>query len=216
MRLRRGAKTTPAKTIDAPDSGSPGRTRRRRPLARWQKLLLAASAAIAVLGLALMVAGWITGGEPPPPQPVARNGDVPVDPSNPPPAGFLPSQPGQPATYPDRPAAAQTDTGGHSLNAWSPAVFRAGFGFFVGFAIAYAMRAFVKVSLVVVGLMLLALFGLQYAGIIDVNWTAMEQHYDTIAAWLGEQTESFMRFVTGYIPSSAAALGGLVVGFRRG
>jgi uncharacterized membrane protein (Fun14 family) len=212
MRLRRGAKATPAKTIDAPDGGSPARARRGRPLARWQKLLLAASAAIAVLGLGLMVAGWITGDEPP--QPVARDGALPADPSAPPPAGFLPSQ--QPTTHTDRPAAAQTATGDDALDAWSPAVFRAGFGFFVGFAIAYAMRAFVKVSLVVAGLMLLALFGLQYAGIIDVNWTAMEQHYDAIAAWLGQQTESFMRFVTGYIPSSAAALGGLIVGFRRG
>lgn len=200
----------------SPDKPRRGRApKERRPLARWQKLLLCASAAIAVLGLALMVAAWITGPEPAPAPPITQEGGSPEG-TVPPPAGFLPSDGHAPGTT-DRPAAAQTSTdGATALDTWSPAIFRAGFGFFTGFSIAYAMRAFVKISITIIGLALLALFGLQYAGIIDVNWSALEQHYDATAAWLGDQTESFMRFLTGYIPSTAAAIAGLTIGFRRG
>ncbi len=212
------SKTNGASGADSGKRDQPRGPKHRRPLARWQKLLLAASAAIAVLGLALMLAGWMTGGDSSPAaQPAAPESTTTHDPALPPPAGFLPGDPQFPAAdpTPDRPAAAQTSTDSHALETWSPAIFRAGFGFFTGFSIAYAMRAFVKISLTVIGLMLLALFGLQYANIIDVNWTAMEQHYDTTAAWLSSQTASFMRFVTGYIPSTAAALAGLTIGFRR-
>ena len=55
----------------------------------------------------------------------------------------------------------------------------------------------------------------QYAGIIEVNWTAMQGHYDTFTAWLSGQLESFRSFITGYLPSSATAALGLVTGFKR-
>jgi uncharacterized membrane protein (Fun14 family) len=95
-------------------------------------------------------------------------------------------------------------------------IFRLGFSFFVGFAIAYALRTFLKVSIVTIGILLLGLFGLQYAGVITVDWAAMEQHYDTVVAWLRTETETFRTFVTGYLPSSAMGVLGMVVGFRRG
>ena len=63
--------------------------------------------------------------------------------------------------------------------------------------------------------LLLALFGLQYAGVIDVDWSRMSEHWDAIAAWLGEQTASFRDFITGYLPSAASALAGMALGFKR-
>ena len=90
-----------------------------------------------------------------------------------------------------------------------------GFSFFVGFSIAYALKTFVKISIIAIGMMLLALFGLQYAGVITVDWSAMEGHYDSIVAWLGTQTDTFRTFVTGYLPSSAMAGLGLVAGFKK-
>jgi len=102
-----------------------------------------------------------------------------------------------------------------ALDEWSPTIFRLGFSFFVGFAIAYALRSFMKISLITIGVVLLGLFGLQYAGIVDVNWQAMEAHYDTAAEWLGNQTQSFTAFVQGYLPSAGMAGFGFVTGFRR-
>lgn len=98
---------------------------------------------------------------------------------------------------------------------WSPAIFRMGFGFFVGFSIAYALKAFAKVTVVSAGIFFLLLFGLQYAGLVEVKWTAMADRYDTIQEWLKAQLGGFQAFVTGYVPSAGAALAGLALGFMR-
>lgn len=98
---------------------------------------------------------------------------------------------------------------------WSPAIFRMGFSFFVGFAMAYALKAFAKVTVVSAGIFFLLLFGLQYAGLVEVRWTAMADRYDTIQAWLGAQLGGFQAFVTGYLPSAGAGIAGLGLGFMR-
>ncbi len=100
------------------------------------------------------------------------------------------------------------------LAVWSPAVFRVGFGFFAGFCVGYATKIFLRIVVVSTGIVLLVLLGLQYGGLIDVNWTVMGSHYDAFTEWLGRQTTTFQMFVTGHIPSSAMAILGLVVGFK--
>jgi len=97
----------------------------------------------------------------------------------------------------------------------SPTLFRFGFSFFVGFAIAFALRSFMKVSLVVMGLWFLMLFGLEYAGLIEVNWGAVSQHYDSFAGWLRSEASSMHTFITGRLPAAGAAAAGLVAGFTR-
>ncbi len=98
---------------------------------------------------------------------------------------------------------------------WSPAIFRMGFSFFVGFAMAFALRSFAKVTLFSAGIFFLLLFGLQYAGLVEVKWTAMADRYDSIQAWLKAQLGGFQAFVTGYLPSAGAGLAGLGLGFIR-
>jgi len=111
---------------------------------------------------------------------------------------------------------AADESGEDWMNEWSPTIFRLGFSFFVGFAIAYAVRTFIKLSIVAVGFMLLLLFGLQYAGIIEVHWGRISEHYDTFGAWFSGQFQSFSSFIAGELPSAASVTAGLVLGFRRG
>ncbi|NRA57476.1 MAG: hypothetical protein HRU13_05090 [Phycisphaerales bacterium] len=98
---------------------------------------------------------------------------------------------------------------------WSPAIFRMGFGFFVGFSMAYALKAFAKITIVSAGIFFLLLFGLQYAGLVEVKWAAMADQYDTLQEWLKAQLGGFQAFVTGYLPSAGSALAGLALGFMR-
>lgn len=107
------------------------------------------------------------------------------------------------------------DADGNSLPDYSPAIFRLGFSFFAAFAMAYALRAFFRLAIIFIGMAFLMLFGLQYAGLIEVKWGVMAREYDGIAAWLQGQTQTFFAFVTGYLPSAAAATAGFVAGFRR-
>lgn len=101
------------------------------------------------------------------------------------------------------------------LELYSPTIFRLGFGFFLGFAVAFALRAAFKVVLLVVGGVFLLLIGLQMAGLISVNWDAMENIYTHTTAWLGTQTESFTAFLRGYIPSGGSAVAGFGVGMLK-
>ncbi len=111
--------------------------------------------------------------------------------------------------------AGEAGSGGAAASPWSPAVFALGFSFFVAFAVAYAIRTFVKMALIAAGFMALFLFGLQYSGMIEVKWAAMEKKYDQGSSWISEQTKSFTAFITGALPSAGAAAAGLVAGFRK-
>jgi uncharacterized membrane protein (Fun14 family) len=99
--------------------------------------------------------------------------------------------------------------------AWSPTIFALGFSFFVGFAMAYALRMFLRLALVGVGFFFLLMFGLQYAGLIEVKWSAMEAKYDSLTANLDEKAHSATDYMTAYLPSAASASAGLVAGFWR-
>lgn len=98
---------------------------------------------------------------------------------------------------------------------WPQSVFRVGFSFFVGFVVAFALRMFLKIALLAAGFMLLCLFGLQHAGLIEIKWKAMEEKYNTGAAWMREQTSSTSSFLAGYLPASGAGALGIAAGLRR-
>jgi uncharacterized membrane protein (Fun14 family) len=102
-----------------------------------------------------------------------------------------------------------------SADDWSVVLFPLGFSFVVGFAMGFAARQFLRITMVTAGIALLGLFGLQYAGLIEVNWSSIEGHYDAAFAWIATQTEGFREFVTGQIPSATSAAAGLWVGFRK-
>ncbi|MHC5024720.1 MAG: FUN14 domain-containing protein [Planctomycetota bacterium] len=171
-----------------------------RRMAPWKKALLVGSIACMGIGIVLQLVVALSG--PPDSGQVAGSSVDPLVTS-----GFA-------TEGPDGTEPVTTDEEG--LGAWSPAIFRFGFSFFVGFCISYALRTFLRMTIIVIGVILLVLFGLQYAGVIDVNWEAMGGHYDSIVAWLGEQTSGFGEFIRGYLPSAAMGTFGAVVGFRRG
>jgi uncharacterized membrane protein (Fun14 family) len=108
-----------------------------------------------------------------------------------------------------------TEAGG--VTSYSPFFVKGGLSFFAGFAIGFALRAFFKISLLVIGLILLAIFGLSYAGVdvIHIDWTKLDAYFDQFAAAVKEQASGFKTFVTGSLPSAALATLGLLTGFKR-
>ena len=177
----------------------------KKALARWQVAVAVVSIIVAAVGGGLMVYQAVSADETP-----AATEPTTLPGTNAP-SGFAPTE-----NEPDAPATsdAQSDTD-RLIDSASGAVFRLGFGFFAGFAIGYAVRAFVKVSLIVIGVGLLALFGLQYAGLITVDWERVSGGFETFGSWATAQTKDFANFITGYLPSAGAGLAGAFVGFRR-
>jgi uncharacterized membrane protein (Fun14 family) len=91
---------------------------------------------------------------------------------------------------------------------------RLGFSFMVGLAVGYALKIAFKVALVAVGLILLGVFGLQYAGLVHVDWSGLELRYDTWADWLAVNGSAFMSFIGDNLSSAASFLAGLALGLK--
>ncbi|GAB4384084.1 MAG: hypothetical protein Kow0022_05570 [Phycisphaerales bacterium] len=176
-----------------------------RGLRPWQKGLAVLSIVIAALGAVLMMYAAAGSGPPAPSAEVSGGRASGLA------GGFAPVEPAD--STPDE-HAEQTQTD-RLIDSASGAIFRLGFGFFAGFAVGYAMRTFVRITLVASGLAVLGLMGLQYAGIISVDWAKISGGFDGFGTWITAQIRDFSAFVTGYLPTFGAGLAGAFVGFRR-
>ena len=89
-----------------------------------------------------------------------------------------------------------------------------GFSFIVGLAVGYAFKIAFKVALIGGGLLLIALFALQHAGLIGINWVGMEAGYDSFAAWFGAYAGALKDFMTQNLSNAAAFGAGLLLGLK--
>jgi uncharacterized membrane protein (Fun14 family) len=109
-------------------------------------------------------------------------------------------------------------------------LFSAGGGFLFGALVGYAIKKFLKIAAVVVGLFVAGLAFLAYKGWIDVKWIAMENSAKLALANMTTQTLHTLnvtasQFAThsSMIAASGLSLAGdigfvpgLVIGFKRG
>jgi len=190
----------------------------RRPA--WQKVLLVVSIVMMVSGVGLGV--YASLGPEPEPTAAATNGGVPrgnggaIDPDLV--AGLGPGEPGVGDAAGDGTVPAEGEDGaapktGAAL--WSPAIFRLGFGFFAGFAVAAATRLLVKTIVIGAGIFLILLFGLEQAELVTVNWNIVSTKGDAVLDTLGAQFSSLASFFAGYLPTIGAGTAGAVMGFRK-
>lgn len=171
----------------------------------WKLMALLVSGFVAASGLGLMVYSGVTA--PDRPAATAPEGPGQLEPGA---SGFLPGQPrtGDPAPDP-------ADAEDRWLDDYSPAIFRLGFAFFVGFALGYALKTFFKIVLIIAGVLLFTLLGLEHMEWISVNWDEVRGGYDSAAGWAQAQFASFGDFVKGAVPSTASAIGGLAVALKK-
>ncbi len=175
----------------------------------WKKMLVVFS----VLVMAGGVTGKIVGRQR---KAAAPTGPVEATTVSPPSSarGFVAGGSATPTPAPTTPQTTPK-VDGFDWEQWSPAIFRFGFSFFAGFCIAYALRAVLKVGLFVAGIVLIAALGLQYAGMLNIDWNSVAGRYDSVATWLQGQFGSFRDFLTGHLPSAGSAVAGMVMGFTR-
>lgn len=156
-------------------------------LARWKKVLVIAAGLLVVAGLALIP---------------FEGGDA-----------NLSTSPGGSTLQPA--GAGGTEIVGQSEPDMSPAFLKLGFSFFAAFAIGLAMRSFLRIALIFIGLQLLALFGLAHLEWVEVHWETISTAFDRFVANVQSEAGSFKTFVTGSLPQAGLATMGLVAGLKR-
>ena len=97
----------------------------------------------------------------------------------------------------------------------SPMLTKLGFSFVVGFAVGYVLLFFVRAAALLAGLVLAALFGLQYAGVVQVNWPSIETNYESALGWLLPRFDALRTFLLENLSSSGSAALGMVSGLMR-
>ncbi len=177
-------------------------------LPEWKKALLGIAVLLVLVGLGLKGYGFVSGN---------KNGSGSS-------AAAAPGANGLVDSGKTPPLIPGTETGkdtgapdsGEGADSWSPMFLKLGFSFFVGFALGFALRFFFKITLIATGLILLAIYGLSQADIIQVDWNALEQLYDSSIDWISGQAGTLKEFLTGNLPAAGSAAFGLLVGFKKG
>ena len=113
------------------------------------------------------------------------------------------------------PASADCWRTGFLFEDWSPLLTKLGFSFVVGFSIGYVLLIFLRTTAFLAGLVLLALFGLQYLGVLYLNWQNIETSYQSVLSWVLPRAENFRDFITHNLSSSGMAAMGILTGLTR-
>jgi uncharacterized membrane protein (Fun14 family) len=98
------------------------------------------------------------------------------------------------------------------ISPWWPAVGRLGLGFFAGFCVAYTLKAFVKLTVILAGLAVIGLVALQQTGAVTVDWAVVEGWLADGWGLVQHQFASLQSFITGLIPTSTSAIAGAALG----
>jgi uncharacterized membrane protein (Fun14 family) len=112
-------------------------------------------------------------------------------------------------------AASDTGTAAES-GGWSPVFLKMGFSFFVGFAVGYVSRMFLKIVMLVAGTIALSMFGLSQLGLVEVHWQQMSDVFDSVMGHVRDQATGFRKLFTGSLPAAGLGALGLFTGFRKG
>lgn len=107
------------------------------------------------------------------------------------------------------------------LPSWAPlpdmnnqALLTMGCSFLVGLAMGTALKLALRITLVLSGIALLAIFALQYSGLLQVNWGALEWRAMSVFDKLVFSGNSFVVFVRANLSNAIGFTVGLIGGLR--
>ncbi|MEM7202052.1 MAG: FUN14 domain-containing protein [Planctomycetota bacterium] len=160
---------------------------------RWKWALLGFAALLVVVGLILSLTA-------PEPEPVA------------------------PPALPDGVASSFVGEGGKASqtgassgsSSWAPGFMKMGFSFFAGFAMGAVLRAFLKMTVIFVGLLFLAMAGLSYLGLVTVHWEHFDQLWQTFSERVSGDFGNLQTTLTGSLPQAGLGSLGLFAGVKKG
>ena len=99
---------------------------------------------------------------------------------------------------------------------YSPFFLKGGLSFLLAFSVGYALRTFLRMTIVVVGVLTLVVIGLSNLEWITIHWPTIQAFWNNNAPDLSDQFSSFQTFLTGSLPAVGLGGTGLWAGFKQG
>ena len=93
--------------------------------------------------------------------------------------------------------------------------FALGLSFFAGFCVAWLLRLFFKIGLVIAGLLVAGFAALKYFGVEPPDLSGLADQAKELGHEATRQAQGLMAYVKTVVPSGIAAAAGLFVGWRR-
>ena len=101
------------------------------------------------------------------------------------------------------------------MSALTPLVYQFGVGGIGGFIAGYALKKFMKIVAVIIGLIILLLVYLGYRGIITINYSALVDWANGVIGQVGV-LEGIFSTIIGNLPFAGGFLAGFVIGVKVG
>lgn len=97
----------------------------------------------------------------------------------------------------------------------APATVRLGLSFAIGYFLAWGIKVFAKVTLLIFGALGVGLVALTHYHVFGLDWSIVQDKLESSLAFLQGEAKQFKNFVMGYLPSAGSAVAGTVFGFRH-
>ncbi|MEM7699306.1 MAG: hypothetical protein AAF236_12990 [Verrucomicrobiota bacterium] len=98
---------------------------------------------------------------------------------------------------------------------WSGALIRLAFSFGIAMVLGTLVRHFFKTAITMIVVLAIGLWLLEFVGVIPPVWEEFGSTWAEVKPWVEEQTSTVRGFLSGYLPSSGAALLGFAFGLMR-
>ena len=99
---------------------------------------------------------------------------------------------------------------------WTYILFNAGAGFVLGFAVGYALKKLLKLVLLFLGLVTILLLGLEYYGIIQINYQKFLEVVQSALNATRGAASGIISHALASLPFAGSFAAGLAVGFKLG
>ncbi len=108
-----------------------------------------------------------------------------------------------------------TGTSGGSSVPPAPLPFRLGVSFMAGFFVAWLLKKFLKMTLLLGGAIALVIAALKGSGVITLDWASVEHTVEHGMTEAQEHATAAKDWIVAYLPSGASTAIGMFVGIRR-
>ncbi|HDM23544.1 hypothetical protein DRO02_05430 [archaeon] len=97
-----------------------------------------------------------------------------------------------------------------------PILIQMGAGFFIGFAVGYALKKLIKILIVLAGLFFMLLLAMEYYGIVSIKYDKLLEAVENLIGGVSGEAQGIYAHIVAHLPFAAAFIPGFAFGVKKG